>query len=152
MASARYNGFRLPVIPNEVANHPCMYIHIFSEDVDFGDFVVAAHAELHVWDSLPIEVKKNNNDTGDFSVHFSEGTVLKEYKVAYPYNDGAEWALEDVYSDNTIRSLFANTTVWSKNTMAASNGEVFIEGSDPIVNADESFQIGIAVGMGLKGW
>lgn len=149
MASARYNGIRLPVLPAEAANFPSRFIGYWTAE-DVGG-IAEGQAVLYCWDSLPTKVDDYNDNGLDYA-YFAEGSMRRTYTTPYPYNNGDEWEFsqddtpfvpcEQIYSGKTISNL----------TLARADGTILTTACEPIINADESFLLGVAVGMGLEGW
>jgi hypothetical protein len=150
MASARYNGIRLPLLPEEAENSPTWLIEYWTTEEVGG---LGGKAVLYCFDSLPTKVDDYNNNGLDYA-WFPDGTVRKTYETPFPYNNG-DWKL---INTATMQEPYVtpceslNFVTISNLTFARDDGTVLITACEPVINADESFLLGIAVGMGLKGW
>ena len=135
MASARYNGIRAPLLPefDTVA-----YPHVF---------VLKASSAYTLY-----ALSNMVNVTGDYDqIIFNDLVKCRTWTTPKDYSDGNTWTADSTY-ESTDEMITLRNCIWSNTTLYKDTGAVFIEGSEPIINADESFQLGIAVGMGLKGW
>ena len=135
MASARYNGIRLPLLPDDTDGFAAVYIRK----------VVESAATYYEIVALPV-----SGSFDDFGVYVFDSTVtVKKWQTPTTYENGSEWTSA---GSEAVNAIVIGNIIWSNADIYDTDGSVWFEASEPIVNMDESFQLGIAVGMSLKGW
>ena len=146
MARCLYNGMNYPAPPaewNKTAN-PYAYIVLSGGDAYFKVFDKLGYLELLDTGFYRYTL---GSQVGDDDAQYITASTWKTAA-----NGGTEWEVVDT-DEVSVGHAADLGPIWANETIRFEDGTVAIEGSEPVevVTTAPTFEMGIAVGMSLKG-